>query len=105
MTDRTRRAPGAEALLATVLAGVPRLTDPACRGQAWLFDPADPAEDRAEAEYRHHRALALCRTCPALTACSTWISTLPATKRPAGVIAGQPPTTRPAPGRPRKETA
>ena len=47
MTDRTRRAPGAEDLLATVLAGAPRLTDPACRGQAWLFDDRTPDEPAA----------------------------------------------------------
>lgn len=76
-------------LLEKILAGVPKLDTPACGpSTATLFDRRGPDEDRDDAEARHHRALNLCRTCPALDACRNFAQY----EKPSGqVIAGRSP--------------
>lgn len=84
-------------ILKRILRDLPKLADAACVGRAELFDARDPDEDAEAAEYRHHRAAALCRTCPALDACSEYA----ATENPHGhVLAAQIPTPT---GRSKKE--
>jgi Transcription factor WhiB len=70
-----------DALLAAI--GTPKLTDAACRGRHELFDNSD-----------HTQALALCQQCPALHDCTQWLAGLPRSRRPHGVVAGQPPSAR-----------
>jgi hypothetical protein len=73
--------------LFAALDGIPRLPGAACRDKHELFDPChadDPDRPDVEAE-----ALALCRACPALAGCSAWFDSLPASRRPHGVIAGR----------------
>lgn len=69
----------------------PALPGARCRGKHHLFDA--PSElDREPAETtaaRHAQALQLCRGCTALASCTTWFDSLPTSKRPHGVIAGQ----------------
>jgi len=76
-------------LLAAVLDGLPRLPAAACRDQHTLFDPRAEHEAPAVAEQRHRQAAALCTRCPALDDCRRWIDSLPPSRRPSGVIAGQ----------------
>jgi WhiB family transcriptional regulator, redox-sensing transcriptional regulator len=87
--------------LFAALAAAPRLPGAACVGRHELFDLRDGIDpDRAEVEAR---ALAICSACPALADCSAWLASLPARKRPTGVVAGvlrRPPAPRKA-GRPR----
>lgn len=69
------------ALLSKVLAGSPHLPGALCRSAPALFDSEEP-EDQAD-------AIELCRRCPALTHCRTWIESLPTQRRPFGVVAGR----------------
>lgn len=94
---------GSEKLLTKVLWRLPKLTDAACAGRSELFDARDPDEDAESAEYRHHRAAALCRTCPVLDACSEYADTDNSKAR--HVIAGRIPSPPATAGRPRKETS
>lgn len=86
-------------LLAAVLGGSPRLPGAACRDHPDLF-AATVADShghatRALAEVRT-AARAICTTrCPALDACREWVTGLPVSRRPAGVIAGHSPLTPP----------
>ena len=69
-------------LLAAI--GTPELPGAACKGQHRIFDPrlhSDPDRERMQ-----RRALCLCRHCPALCACASWLATLPPNQRPLGVV-------------------
>jgi hypothetical protein len=66
-------------LVAAILQRAPSLAGAACRGHGRLFEARTDA-DRAA-------ALALCRRCPALSDCRTWVRSL--TKPPSGVVAGR----------------
>jgi hypothetical protein len=90
---------GAIRLLASMLAGAPKLSDAACRGRFDLFDDRRGDEDAEDAETRHAAAAAMCCRCPALDACTAWTARLRGRHRPGGVVAGE----LPKPSRPRKE--
>lgn len=77
----------------------PALPGARCRGKHHLFDQAGEREDHEVAAERHQQALGLCRLCPSLAGCTTWFTSLPASRRPKGVVAGQLNTPKP-PGRP-----
>ena len=74
--------------LLLALAGAPSLPGARCRGRWHLFDEAAQGEPTEVVEQRHAQALGLCRICPALASCETWYASLPARKRPPGVVAG-----------------
>lgn len=67
----------------------PQLVGARCRGKWALFDPADGDDAPQVVERLHTEAIALCHRCPALAACRSWIESLPAPKRPGGVVAGR----------------
>ncbi len=75
--------------LLSAAAGVPVLPGARCRGRHHLFDPATADEPEPVTEARHHQAVRICQSCPALDACGSWVDSLPASKRPPGVIAGR----------------
>jgi len=72
-----------------------------CRGRHRLFDEAGKHEPTETVAARHAQAIGLCRLCPALASCQRWYDSLPAHKRPAGVVAGRVRGARGTPGRPR----
>jgi WhiB family redox-sensing transcriptional regulator len=91
-------------LLAT-LTGAPAFHGSRCRGRGHLYDEAAPGENPAVVEARHNQAIQLCSHCPALDRCRDYFDSLPARKRPFGmVVAGRVIQPRPK-GRPRKENA
>ncbi|MEZ0363382.1 WhiB family transcriptional regulator [Mycobacterium sp. pUA109] len=67
-------------LLAKILADTPKLDGAACVDNADVFDADDGDWELA---------VAICRSCPALTDCGDWADGLRASDRPAGVVAGQ----------------
>ena len=75
--------------LLSSLAGVPVLSGARCRGRHHLFDEAAADEQEHVTAARHAQALRICQSCPALDACTGWVDSLPASKRPPGVIAGR----------------
>ena len=80
------------------LGAVPRLKGAACVGEYDLFDLRDISDpDRAEVEAD---GLAICGACPALQGCREWVESLPASRRPTGVVAGEV-RRPPAPRKPR----
>lgn len=81
--------------LLEAIGAAPSLPGARCRGRSSEFDETDCPET---IEY----ALNLCRSCPALTACTAWVASLPPRKRPPGVVAAQLNTQTPR--RPRKAT-
>ena len=88
--------------LDTLLAAVgaaPALPGARCRGRHHLFDVAGTHEAPETTAERHQQAIGLCRLCPSLAGCTTWFTSLPAIRRPKGVVAGQLNTPKP-PGRP-----
>lgn len=87
-------------VLAKVVAGAPSLPGAKCRGRSHLFDERQPDEPADVANDRHAQAAGLCQRCPARDRCTEWVASLPASKRPSGVIAGRRP--RPA-GRPKAQ--
>lgn len=68
---------------------LPRLDGAKCVGLHRLMDPQHPGEPDTAAAARHHRAMGVCQTCPALPGCRSWLLSLPPRKRPLGVVAGQ----------------
>jgi WhiB family redox-sensing transcriptional regulator len=89
------------ALMLTILAGVPRLENPACAGRPDLFDShaaRDPGRQHDQAQ-----ALRWCARCESLGPCRAWLAAMPAWNRPAGgVMAGvvlEAPRTTPPTGR------
>jgi hypothetical protein len=75
--------------LFAALAGVPHLEGARCLGRPHLFDPVDRGERAETVAERHRQALGLCQQCPALALCRTWVESLPASRRPSGVVAGE----------------
>jgi hypothetical protein len=68
--------------LLAALADIPRLEHARCKGRTeWESDDPDVVEF----------AINQCQSCPALTACADWLSTLHPSRRPPGVVAAQPP--------------
>lgn len=74
--------------LQRLLNDVPTLDGAACKGRPEVFDAQPPkAPDR---DYLHLRARRIClRQCPALAQCRAWLDSLPSTRRPEGVVAGE----------------
>lgn len=76
--------------LAGALRGIPELPGAACAGAWELFDPKDDDEDAEDLQYRHSAAVRMCLSdCPCLAACRSWVASLPPSKRPVGVVAGE----------------
>ncbi len=69
------------------LAGVPRLDGANCLGLWSLFDEPEPGD--TDGRDANRAAVELCRTCPALDDCRTWLDSLRPKDRPTGVIAGR----------------
>ncbi len=68
--------------LIDTLRGAPHLPGALCVGRWQMFDEADdPVITEAAVE--------LCNACPVLDRCRDWVDSLPARRRPAGVIAGR----------------
>lgn len=59
-----------------------------CRHKAATFDEARTDEPTEVVEARHAQARGLCQRCPSLDACITWVESLPARRRPTGIVAG-----------------
>ena len=91
------------ASLLAALRAIPDLPGAACLGFWDLFDEAEPGEPPAAVTERHEAALAMCETCPALAACTTWFESLRPTEKPFGVIAGRRRLARRSPTTPRKK--
>jgi WhiB family redox-sensing transcriptional regulator len=71
------------------LATAPRLPGALCAGHADLFDPTGPEDDDTDTAERLSFAIRACWCCPALTACRSWVDSLPPKERPSGVVAGR----------------
>ncbi|MGV0161043.1 hypothetical protein ACRU3B_16585 [Mycobacterium colombiense] len=72
-------------------AAAPRMPNAACWGETWM----------ADVEIRSSRgtidaAIDVCLSCPAMQRCATWVESLPADQKPAGVVAGRLFVDRPA---------
>ena len=67
----------------------PSLPGALCRDEWELFDRASGGSDRLALAHAREDALQICASCPVLTACSDWFTSLPASQRPHGVVAGQ----------------
>jgi hypothetical protein len=98
VTRQKRSTPrdGVVDLLADILRGVPRLENAACVGR-WpgLFDPPGQGEslDHPDVAYRHRIATSICHSCDCIRDCARWVDSLPANRRPGGVVAGRLPDT------------
>jgi hypothetical protein len=68
---------------------IPALPGARCRGRHHLFDGPTPVEDELAVEDRHAQAIGLCANCPAADRCRQWFDSLPAPRRPMGVVAGR----------------
>jgi hypothetical protein len=66
-----------------LLGDIPALPGAKCKAKAATWESDDP--DAVEF------AINQCRSCPALIACTEWLSTLHPSRRPPGVVAAQPP--------------
>lgn len=90
------------------LGAAPSLPGARCRGRWELFD-ATVHESRgaptAAVLSARTEALAICNSCPALAACTTWVESLPPRQRPHGAIAGRIRTSQPARARKEKPDA
>ena len=71
------------------LIGCVALPGALCRHKAQTFDEARPDEPAAVVEARHAQARGLCQRCPSLDACTGWVESLPARRRPTGIVAGR----------------
>jgi len=90
------------AALLGAISAAPALPGAKCRGRPHLFDPPGDREHADTVTARHRQAAALCTRCPALDRCRAWLDSLPPSRRPSGVIAGQ--VTEPRrPGRPKRK--
>jgi WhiB family transcriptional regulator, redox-sensing transcriptional regulator len=74
--------------LLSALAGVPRLPGALCAGEPDIWDPSTPDDDDIDTAQRVAFAAKLCRRCPELTPCRSWLSSLRPHQRPGGVVAG-----------------
>ncbi|MGV0618170.1 hypothetical protein ABQE58_25080 [Mycolicibacterium elephantis] len=79
------------ALLEKVLRDSAALPHAFCRERPELFDPPAADTHPDDADYAERAALRLCRACPELNPCAAWVESLPKSKRPCGVVAGQVP--------------
>lgn len=77
-----------EGLLGALL-GAPSLPGARCRGRSHLFDEAEQYEPVELVEQRHAQAKLLCAGCNSLDACRKWLDSLPPSRKPLGVVAGQ----------------
>lgn len=96
---------GTESLLVAILRGVPRLDGARCVGRPELFDPDGPHEAPEVVQQRHEAATHLCRACPALADCRSWVDELKPSRRPGGVVAARQPSPRRPAGRPSREAS
>lgn len=105
--------PEALELLAEMLRGTKRLPGAVCPDWTHVFAATALERDerlrededaRVMREYAITTAQRLCRSCPALAACRSWVQSLPPPQRPPGVVAGQVHNHRPNPTNP-EETA
>ena len=71
------------------LLGCVALPGALCRHKAATFDEARVNESAEVVEARHAQARGLCQRCPALPACTAWVESLPARRRPTGIVAGR----------------
>lgn len=76
--------PGWMQLLGAIVHRVPLLPGALCAGRGHLFDADDGPSGKRTAE-----AISLCRRCPALPSCQTWVESLPRHRVPRGVLAGR----------------
>ena len=75
--------------LLDALSLAPSLPGANCKGRAELYDlAAGRAKPRSQVMQAQRDALELCRTCPALAACTAHIGSMPPWLRPRGVVAG-----------------
>jgi hypothetical protein len=68
------------------IATTPDLPGAACVGHLEIFDACSSRAAGRPGTYA--RAVRICATCPALTACRAWVLSLPSRERPPGVTAG-----------------
>jgi WhiB family redox-sensing transcriptional regulator len=67
----------------------PRLPGARCVGLSETFDPAPPGTQPVAQAQRTAAAVAICRACPAITACRSWWDGLRPCDRPVGIVAGR----------------
>ena len=87
------------AIMGELSSTIPDLPGARCKGQSRLYDRTIGAlrGPRQLTEMARKQALPTCSICPVLAQCRTWYDSLPASERPAGVVAGVL-NTRPLPG-------
>jgi hypothetical protein len=68
------------------IAAAPKLDDAACRTHPVTFAATQGKAAGQPGVY--DRAIRVCVSCPALAACSAWVTSLPVGQRPPGVTAG-----------------
>jgi WhiB family redox-sensing transcriptional regulator len=69
------------------ISAAPNLRGAACTDHRDLFDATTGKAAGRPGVYA--RAIRVCESCPALTACSAWVESLPPSQRPLGVTAGR----------------
>jgi WhiB family redox-sensing transcriptional regulator len=74
-------------LLAELAAASVKLPGALCKHRSELFDIELP-RNHPNRRNMERKAVRLCRQCPALRACQTWLATLAPSERPQGVVAG-----------------
>lgn len=80
--------------MAALAAEIPALPGAACKARVDLYERTISEHHAAgrltktELDDARREALRLCASCPALTRCRAWLSALPLSRRPAGVVAG-----------------
>lgn len=95
MTGRLRHGPTPDnpaiGLLAAILRGTPRLPGASCRDHPDLF-AATVVEGRGarpeSIAATREAAKQICAGCPEIASCRDWVSSLPVSRRPAGIVAG-----------------
>ena len=77
-----------------LLAGIPALPGARCKGRSDLFERTVGEHrmtgrlTKTEVDDARREALRVCGACGAQTPCRAWLSSLPASRRPPGVVAG-----------------
>lgn len=92
MTAVLSSRPGQLESLVGALGGIPLLAGALCKGQPEIWDEPSPASrdpDPSDTAGRLKFALNACQRCPALAACTQWVTSLRPSKRPVGVVAGE----------------
>lgn len=73
-----------------MIRSAPDLRGALCAGSdRWDYDLDQAGETPTERTERLERAVAICRRCPVLAQCRSWVETLPPSKRPTGVVGGR----------------